>query len=179
MDRGYINRILTNEEVRQVCNGLMDLPEVGANEFVIVSDNNGNVTDYLWHKPNGTFGRLRKNIKVGTNDSVYGPRNPQQVLAMNLLKERSVPLKLLSGKFGTGKSMMCVAAAIEAIENGQFEKIVFVRNNIQVRDTEPLGALPGEIYLKSLPHLMPFADHCGGVKGLEKLVARGDRKSVV
>jgi predicted ribonuclease YlaK len=39
-----------------------------------------------------------------------------------------------------------------------------VRNNIEVKNTEKLGSLPGEEVDKLLPFLMPIADHCGGVE---------------
>ena len=63
--------------------------------------------------------------------------------------------------------------ALEAIQKNQFEKIVFIRNNVQVKDTDPLGSLPGDSDQKTLPYVMPFADHCGGVEGLKMLIDSG------
>ena len=71
------------------------------------------------------------------------PRNLEQEMAIDLLSERKVPVKLITGTFGSGKSLLCINAALSAIERGEFEKIVFIRNNIQVKDTDNLGALPG------------------------------------
>jgi len=62
--------------------------------------------------------------------------------------------------------MACVIAALEFVEKGIFDKIIFVRNNVQVKDTDQLGALPGDEHQKLLPYLLPFGDHCGGVEGL-------------
>ena len=101
------------------------------------------------------------------------PRNPQQYCAMDLLKQKDIPLKLITGNFGSGKSMMCIVAALEAVQNEEFERIIFVRNNVQVKDTDQLGALPGDQYDKTLPYLAPFADHCGGFEGLQMLVDKG------
>jgi phosphate starvation-inducible protein PhoH len=47
-----------------------------------------------------------------------------------LLKDRKTTLKLVTGGFGTGKTMMMVAAALDAVEKGEFDKIIWVRNNI-------------------------------------------------
>ena len=101
------------------------------------------------------------------------PRNPQQYCAMDLLKRDEVPLKLITGTFGSGKSMMCIIAALDAIQKGKFDKVIFVRNNVQVKDTDALGALPGDLYDKTLPYVMPFADHCGGVEGVQRLIDEG------
>ena len=100
------------------------------------------------------------------------PRNPEQYCAMDLLKS-DVPIKLLTGKFGSGKTILIINWALEAIQKNQFEKIVFIRNNVQVKDTDPIGALPNGVLDKTLPYVMPFADHCGGVEGLKMLVDSG------
>ena len=100
------------------------------------------------------------------------PRNPEQYCAMDLLKS-DVPIKLLTGKFGSGKTLLIINWALEAIQKNQFEKIVFIRNNVQVKDTDPLGALPNGVFDKTLPYVMPFADHCGGVEGLKMLIDSG------
>lgn len=69
----------------------------------------------------------------------------------------------------THNTMILVAAALEALKAGRFEKIVWIRNNVRVKDTEDLGALPGEVNEKLLPYLGPFIDHCGNEKVITML----------
>ena len=101
------------------------------------------------------------------------PRNPEQLCAMDMLLNRDIPVKLITGKFGSGKSLLCITAALQALQRNEFDKIIFVRNNVQVKDTDALGALPGSIMDKTLPYVMPFADHCGGVDGVQMLIEEG------
>lgn len=101
------------------------------------------------------------------------PRNPQQLCAMDMLLNKEIPVKLITGKFGSGKSLLCITAALQAVQRGEFDKIIFVRNNVQVKDTDALGALPGSVMEKTLPYVMPFADHCGGVEGVQMLMEQG------
>ena len=101
------------------------------------------------------------------------PRNPQQLCAMDMLLNKDIPVKLITGKFGSGKSLLCITAALQAVQRGEFDKIIFVRNNVQVKDTDALGALPGSVMEKTLPYVMPFADHCGGVEGVQMLIEQG------
>ena len=54
-----------------------------------------------------------------------------------------------------------VSAALEALKAGRFKRIVWIRNNVDVKDTKDLGALPGEVIDKLLPFLGPFIDHAG------------------
>lgn len=39
--------------------------------------------------------------------------------------------------------MLMILHAIDMIQRGSADKIVWVRNNIEVKDSVPLGALPG------------------------------------
>jgi PhoH-like ATPase len=80
---------------------------------------------------------------------------------------------LITGTWGTGKTLALVVAALDAVQKGQFDKIVWVRNNVQVKDTDQIGALPGEAYDKMLPYLGPFCDHVGGEEGVKLLIEHG------
>jgi predicted ribonuclease YlaK len=37
---------------------------------------------------------------------------------------------LITGTWGTGKTLALVVAALDAVQKGQYEKIVWVRNNV-------------------------------------------------
>lgn len=89
------------------------------------------------------------------------PRNAEQVCAFDLVKNENKTIKLITGTWGTGKTMILVAAALEALKLGRFEKIVWIRNNVRIKDTEDLGALPGDVIDKLFPFLGPFRDHAG------------------
>lgn len=87
-----------------------------------------------------------------------------------ILVDNPEHLYLTEGYIVTHNTMIMIVAALEAVLKGEFDKIIFIRNNVQVKDTDPLGALPGNEYEKILPYLMPFADHCGGVEGIQRLI---------
>ena len=90
------------------------------------------------------------------------PRNTEQKMLFDLLQNRNVPIKLCLGRFGSGKSYLMLAHALNLIQKGEFDRIVFVKNNIQVKDTKDLGALPGEEVDKLMPWLKQIEDHVGG-----------------
>ena len=92
---------------------------------------------------------------------VITPRNEEQVCAFDLMKDPNKTVKLLTGTWGTGKTLILVSAALEALKAGRFKRIVWIRNNVDVKDTKDLGALPGEVIDKLLPFLGPFIDHAG------------------
>lgn len=172
--KGYQMVFMENEELSKFYEGLFTPESFGLknNEYLILTDEEGNDIDYYCND-NGEFRKVSY-VTVGNDfTGIMKPRNPQQRCALDLLINDEVPVKLLTGRFGTGKTMACVTAALQAIQEGKFEKIVFVRNNVQVKDTDSLGALPGDIDNKMLPYLLPFADHCGGLEGIKRLVEEG------
>lgn len=101
------------------------------------------------------------------------PRNSQQQMAIDLLYDSNTTVKVITGKFGTGKDFLMCSAAIDLLEKGQFEKIVYVRNNIEVKNSKPIGFLPGSYNEKLLPFAMPLADHLGGADGLSLMINHG------
>ena len=89
------------------------------------------------------------------------------------MKNKDIPVKLLTGTWGAGKTIALIGQAMEDLEAGVFEKITWVRNNVQVKDTDALGALPGSSESKMLPYVMPFADHWGGEEAVEQMIEMG------
>lgn len=127
----------------------------------------------FYKKKNGKLEKIQFPIFESQFCGTLKPRNPEQRCAMDLIHDEAVPVKLIAGPFGSGKSLIMIEGAMEALQKNKVEKIIFVRNNIQVKDTDPIGALPGSEIDKSLPYVMPFADHCGGVEGLKLLIESG------
>ena len=142
------------------------------NQYLVIADKDGKpVGEYKWdgHK----YVRLRfKNI-----DNIFSgriaPRNVQQRMAFDMLQDDKTTVKVLTGCFGSGKTMLMVVHALDLISKEKFDKLVWVRNNIEVKDTTPLGALPGSAYEKLLPYVGPLADHVGDIEGIEQLIERG------
>ena len=147
------------------------------NQYLLVEDLHGKLTDsYVWQ--NGTFRKVGY-TKIGNDfTGVVKPRNAQQEVLFDMLVDKQSTVKLVTGGFGCGKTMSLVVAALDAISKGRFEKIIWVRNNIEVKDTAPLGSLPGDSYDKLLPFAMPLADHCGGIEGLQHLIEQ-DKVEIV
>ena len=147
------------------------------NQYLLIEDTHGRISDsYVWQ--NGSFKKVPyvkfENDFTGT----IKPRNAQQEILFDMLADKQTTVKLVTGGFGCGKTMSLVIAALDAISKGRFEKIIWVRNNIEVKDTVPLGSLPGDSFDKLLPFAMPLADHCGGLEGLQHLIEQ-DRVEIV
>ena len=92
---------------------------------------------------------------------VITPRNEEQVCAFDLMKDPTKTVKLLTGTWGAGKDLIMASSALEQLKLGHYERIVWIRNPVNLKDTPDLGALPGEVIDKLLPYLGPFIDNAG------------------
>lgn len=126
--------------------------------------------DEIYKKQDNKLKRVEYATIDGKWFGTIKPRNIEQRASIDMLKDRKSTIKLITGTWGSGKTLLLTCAALEALEKEEFEKIVWIRNNVQVKDTDQLGALPGTELDKMLPYVMPFADHCGGVEGVTRLI---------
>lgn len=172
MYKGYIETTPTEEQWGELysepTNNLYDCLE---NQYVVVNNDNGEIDHFKW--ANGAYKKL--NYKTINNSfiSKIKPRNPQQACAFDMLQDKRTTIKILTGRFGSGKTFLMVAHALQLLYENKFDRIVWVRNNVNVKDTKDLGALPGDEFSKLLPFVMPLADHVGGVDGIEMLIRQG------
>lgn len=82
------------------------------------------------------------------------PRNIKQTEYLNSLEQRDLTFAV--GPAGTGKTYLAVAKAIQAFEQGEVQRLVFVRPAVEAG--EKLGFLPGDLVEKVLPYLRPIYD---------------------
>lgn len=148
---------------------LNSLEDIKQNTYLIVKDKNGKIVDKFIKTQNKIEQVRWRSIHHNFGDIVK-PRNIQQELGLNLLQNLGISLKLLLGVYGSGKDFLMINQALEFLEKDQFQKIIWVRNNISVKDTGVIGSLPGDSLEKIMPWLMPVADIMGGYEGLEELL---------
>ena len=145
---------------------LFDLKE---NQYLLIKDLTGEVVDKYCYQ-NGELRQVMFMKLGGTFTGTIKPRNPEQVCLFDMLKDKTSKVKLVTGRFGSGKTLAMVYAALELIEKGKFDRIVWVRNNVAVKDAPEIGFLPGDDFAKLKPFLGPFLDHAGGEEGVKKLI---------
>lgn len=99
------------------------------------------------------------------------PLNDQQKLAFDMLQNEDITIKVLTGVYGSGKDFLMVNTAIDLIEKGKYDKIVWVRNNVEVKNSKPVGFLPGDLNEKLAPFAGPLTDCLGGEISLQRAIA--------
>ncbi|MBM9613128.1 PhoH family protein [Desulfobulbus rhabdoformis] len=130
--------------------------ELLANEYLILR--NGRKSVLATHKQEDK--RLEK-IQRAT---VYGitPRNAEQSFAVHALCNPEVPLVTVSGKAGTGKTLLALAAALE--QRFQYRQIMLARPIVPLSNKD-IGYLPGDINSKIGPYMQPLYDNLAVIRG--------------
>ncbi len=93
-----------------------------------------------------------------------GEVNWAQFIAMDLLRDQSVPLVALTGRAGTAKTFLALLAAFE--QAGKYRQILVSRATIQLGNKDRLGYSPGDIDAKMKPWMHPIYDNINAIKEL-------------
>jgi PhoH-like ATPase len=125
------------------------------NEFVLVESRN-NPFNYRLFRYDGP-GRF-KDVVMPDLKWPITPKNPQQLMALNLLLDSSIQLVTLLGPAGTGKTFLALVAALhEILVKDEFEKILVTRPVIPLGPD--IGFLPGDIHEKLHSWMQPIYDN--------------------
>lgn len=146
--------------------------DLDINEYIVIKDESGEIVDKLKWTNKGF-----KSLSYKTVDSRYvgkvKPRNLQQELYMDLLQDKETKVKIVQGEYGTGKDYCALAQFLQLVEKGVFQKIIWVRNNIEADGTKPIGYLPGNLTEKLSVFADIVGDFVGDKVGFEMLLNSG------
>ena len=95
--------------------------------------------------------------------AAYGikPRNAEQSFALHILMDDRVQLVSLSGKAGTGKTLLALAAALEC--RAEYRQIFLARPIVPLSNRD-LGFLPGDIQSKLDTYMQPLYDNLSVIR---------------
>lgn len=111
-------------------------------------------------KDTSNFELIKDNLKP------FGltPRNKEQTMMINTLADNDVPLSIVLGKAGTGKTICASAVALhKLVETREFDKVVFSKPMVTVG--RPIGAVPGDVREKFGPYLYSFLGNLEQISG--------------
>lgn len=132
------------------------------NEYLIIKDSTDKVID-LWRFTQDGFVAVQP-LKIKD----FRPLNYLQYCALDLMGNE-VPIKILLGRAGTGKTIIAVNAGLHLIDKGKFERIVLIRN--PVGKGEKIGYLPGSKLEKMSVFMKGLLDNLdGGEQQYESLL---------
>jgi len=98
-----------------------------------------------------------KLIKIDKTQ-VYGitPRNAEQTFAVDALINPEIRLVSMTGKAGTGKTLLALASALQVKKN---YRQIFIARPIVPLSNKDIGYLPGDVESKLAPYMQPLWDN--------------------
>jgi PhoH-like ATPase len=134
-----------------------------ANQYVVLKGANSSALVY-YNAGTNTIHRIDK-------QRVYGiePRNSEQTFSLDALLRPEVQLVALTGKAGTGKTLLALAAAL--VQDKSFDQILLARPIVPLANKD-LGFLPGDVSEKIGPYMLPLYDNLSVIKNRFKIQSR-------
>ncbi len=149
MDSALIDRLYSSLDGIDFDEFNLELP-IQANECFVMK--NGRKSVLARYNP------FTNKIRKIDKQSAYGiqPRNAEQTFALEVLLDPDVKLVTLTGKAGTGKTLLALASALKQSES--FDQILLARPIVALGNKE-LGFLPGDEKQKIAPYMQPLFDN--------------------
>ena len=127
-----------------------DKGEVHPNKFYIIRNSNRSVLAYL-DQTEESLHKLDKNFIYGIK-----PRNAEQTFAVSALINNNIPLVTITGKAGTGKTLLALASALSVKKD---YRQIYVARPVMPLSNKDIGFLPGDVESKLAPYMQPLWDN--------------------
>ncbi len=126
-----------------------------ANQYFILK--NGSQSALAHYNDNlQTINRVDKHVAYGIE-----PRNAEQSFAMDALMNQDIQLIAITGKAGTGKTLLALASALQ--QRRDYHQIYLARPIVALSNRD-LGYLPGDAKDKISPYMQPLFDNLSVIK---------------
>ena len=122
--------------------------------FILKSDRNSVLVRY------NPFTQKIKKVEKEVNFGIH-PRNAEQTFAFEILNDPDIKLVGLTGKAGTGKTLLALASALK--QNKIYGQILLARPIVSLSNKD-LGYLPGDEKQKVAPYMQPLFDNLNVIK---------------
>lgn len=126
-----------------------------ANQFYILKNGSRSALAYYNNTP-PQLERIEKRSAYGID-----PRNAEQIFALDAMFRSRIQLVALTGKAGTGKTLLALAAALEL--RTKFRQIYLARPIVPLGNRD-MGYLPGTIESKMDPYMQPLYDNLSVIR---------------
>lgn len=122
--------------------------------FILKSDRNSVLARY---------NPFTRNIHKIDKDYNFGiqPRNAEQAFAFEVLNDPEIKLVGITGKAGTGKTLLALASALK--QHKIYSQILLARPIVSLSNKD-LGFLPGDEKQKIAPYMQPLFDNLNVIK---------------
>ncbi len=124
--------------------------ELVPNKYFILRNPNRSALAYLTNDLT-TLRKIDKQLVYGIK-----PRNAEQTFAVDALLNPDIPLVTITGKAGTGKTLLALAASLQI---RKLYRQIYIARPVVPLSNKDIGFLPGDVESKLAPYMQPLWDN--------------------
>ena len=162
---GYIEKAMSEVEMAYFYENLdKNIYDLLINEYLVVKNENGEVKDcYRWNgeKHLNLYKKSTKSITFG--DKIK-PKDIYQSMVIDSIINNTITA--ISGKAGSGKSLLSLVVAMHLIETGKYDRLIVMFNPTKTRGASDMGFYGGSFTEKAMQNsignilVTKFGDKC-------------------
>lgn len=146
---GYKDVMMADEEMGEFYSDLYDNKfDCLQNEYLIVRNNDGIVVDAQRWTQEGFKKVFNKSIKSTVFGNKLKPKDIYQAFAIDSIMNNT--LTTISGKAGSGKSLISLMSIFNLIETGKYDRVIIMFNPTKARGASDMGFYSGDATEKAM-----------------------------
>lgn len=153
--KGYTEIALTDDEVNSfIINKEHNIAFMNnldgdflINQYVTITDSEGNAFDKFRYTENG-FERVKDTSLKSSYFDRIKPKDVYQACAIDSILNNN--LTAISGKAGSGKSLLSLASIMKLVDSGKYEKVIIMHNPTKARGASDMGYYSGNAIEKAM-----------------------------
>ncbi len=147
--KGYTEKTMLDEEMNYFYSHLKEnIYELLDNEYLVIKNNKGEIVDtYRWNGESH-ISLYKKNIKSLSFGDKIKPKDIYQSMVIDSIMNNTITT--ISGKAGSGKSLLSLVCAMNLIESGKYDSLVVMFNPTKAKGSIDLGFYSGNFIEKAM-----------------------------
>jgi len=119
------------------------------NQYLVIKDVNGETKDIRrWTSANGYVEVFNKMVKAACMEIKIKPKDEYQQMVIDSIFNNTITV--ISGKAGSGKSLLSLSSAMNLIESDKYKKLVIMYNPVKVKGAAETGFYKGTALEKAM-----------------------------
>jgi predicted ribonuclease YlaK len=163
--KGYTQKVMSEVEMAYFYENLnKNIYNLLINEYLVVKNKSGEVEDcYRWNGEKH-LSLYKKPIKSITFGDKIKPKDIYQSMVIDSIINNTITT--ISGKAGSGKSLLSLVVAMHLIESGKYDKLIVMFNPSKTRGASDMGFYGGSFIEKAMQNsignilITKFGDKC-------------------
>lgn len=145
---GFIEKNMSDEEMAYFYSHLDEnIYDLLINQYIIIKSSDNIVDCRVWNGETHRQAIINKNIKSMYFDKLKAKDIYQSCVIDSILNNQ---LTAISGKAGSGKSLLSLMSVMYLIEKGKYDRLVILFNPTKTRGASDMGYYSGDSLSKSL-----------------------------